>query len=246
MRLDRYLSNAGFGSRTEVKLMIRHGRVILDGVICRDPQTTVDENGSTEVSLDGTPVFLQRQVHVMLNKPIGVITALEDPRHPTIAGLIPDRFRAAGLFPVGRLDIDATGLLLLTNDGTLCHRLASPRWQVWKTYQVTVEGKSFDETDINRFESGIQLADGMICRPARLEINSPQQALLTIHEGKFHQVKRMMLSTGRRVVDLHRISLGPLVLDTKLAPGECRELTVAEISSLYKLVEMDGMLQPSD
>lgn len=239
MRLDRYLANAGLGTRTEVKTMIRQGRVHLHGEVCRDPQTAVDENEISAVSLNGKPVNLKQQVHMMLYKPAGVITALEDARHPTIAGLIPTRYRSAGLFPVGRLDRDATGLLLLTNDGTLGHRLASPRWQVWKTYRVTTEGQPFDSADIARFEAGIKLADGMICRSARLEILSETQALLTIHEGKFHQVKRMMLATGRRVTRLHRQSVGPVVLDSRLAPGESRELTDEEITLLYEWVKLN-------
>ena len=238
MRLDRYLANAGTGSRTEVKAMIRRGRVRLGGEICLDPQTDVPEAETGLVSLDDQPIVLKKQVHLMMHKPAGVITALDDPRHPTIAGLIPAQYRAAGLFPVGRLDIDVTGLLLLTNDGTLCHRLASPRWEVWKTYDVTVEGTPFAAADIELFRSGIRLADGMVCRQAKLLLLDAQRAHLTIHEGKYHQVKRMMLATGRRVVRLQRQSLGPLEFDRRLLPGECRELTEKEAVSLYKLVEL--------
>jgi len=238
MRLDRYLANSGFGSRTEVKEMIRQGLVRIDGQVCRDAGQSVADDGSTAVSLNEQPIILKKQIHLMMNKPAGLITAMDDPRHRTIAELIPARYKSAGLFPVGRLDIDATGLLLLTNDGTLCHRLASPRWEVWKTYAVTVQGKPFDESDILRFAAGLVLADGLQCRPAQLVVHEPQKALLTIHEGKFHQVKRMMLATGRRVTSLHRISAGPLQLDQKLAPGECRELTADETAELYKLVEM--------
>jgi 16S rRNA pseudouridine516 synthase len=238
MRIDRYLANAGQGSRTEVKELIRRGRVSVGGDVCRDPGLAVPDDGSALISLDGRPIMLARQVHLMMNKPAGYITAMDDPRHQTIAELIPPLYRSAGLFPIGRLDKDATGLLLLTNDGTLCHRLASPRWQVWKTYAVTVQGRSFAESEIERFAAGLQLADGQKCRPARLEILGGQEALLTIHEGKYHQVKRMMLSTGRNVTRLHRCSIGPLVLDEKLAPGECRELSHAETAGLYDLVEM--------
>ena len=176
MRLDRYLANAGHGSRTEVKEIIRRGQVSIDGEVCRDAGLSVPDDGSRLISLDGRPVSLKKQVHLMMHKPAGVITALEDPRHHTIAGLIPLRYRSAGLFPVGRLDIDATGLLLLTNDGTLCHRLASPRWEVWKTYVITANGKIFDTSEISQFADGLQLADGQKCRPARLEILGPQQA----------------------------------------------------------------------
>ncbi|HAL74280.1 MAG TPA: 16S rRNA pseudouridine(516) synthase [Clostridiales bacterium] len=238
MRLDRYLANAGFGSRTEVKEMIRQGLVRIDGQVCRDAGQSVSEDGSSSISLNELPILLKKQIHLMMNKPAGLITAMDDPRHRTIAELIPPRFKSAGLFPVGRLDIDATGLLLLTNDGTLCHRLASPRWEVWKTYAVTIQGKVFEQSDILQFEAGLELADGLKCRPAQLTVQEPQKALLTIHEGKFHQVKRMMLATGRRVTSLRRIRIGPLLLDQKLAPGECRELTAAEAAELYHLVEL--------
>lgn len=239
MRLDRYLANSGYGSRSEVKEMIHQGLVRVDGAVCRDSGWSVRDDGSQHILLDNQTVVLKLQVHLMMHKPAGVITAMEDPRHQTIADLIPERLRSAGLFPIGRLDRDATGLLLLTNDGTLCHRLASPRWEVWKTYSVAVEGKAFDASEIAEFEKGLILADGQHCRSAQLVIEGPHQALLTIHEGKYHQVKKMMLATGRRVTALHRQSIGPLSLDENLAAGECRELSEAEMTSLYNLVELE-------
>ncbi len=240
MRLDRYLANAGHGSRTEVKEMIRRGQVSVDNSVCKDAGLAVHDDGSQRICVDEQTVILKKQILLMLHKPAGFITALDDPRHRTIAELIPPRFRSAGLFPVGRLDIDATGILLLTNDGTLCHRLASPRWEVWKSYHLTVVGKAFDPAEIPQFAAGLVLADGQRCRPAKLDIIGPQEALLTIHEGKFHQVKRMMLATGRRVITLHRQSIGPLALDDQLAPGECRELTAEEAAALYRLVALTG------
>jgi len=238
MRLDRYLANSGHGSRTEAKEIIRQGLVAVDDIVIRDSGFAVRDDGSQRISIRGQSAVLQRQVHLMLHKPAGLITALEDPRHRTIAELIPVQWRSAGLFPVGRLDRDATGLLLLTNDGILCHRLASPRWEVWKTYAVTVEGRPFADEEKSAFATGLQLADGLLCRPAALDILGPTEALLTIHEGKYHQVKRMMLATGRRVTKLHRLTVGPLRLDEKLAPGESRELTDDEIRSLYEIVEL--------
>ncbi len=198
----------------------------------------VDEKGEHGISIDHQVIRQRRWLHLMLYKPAGLITALEDPKHRTIAELIPPQYRFSGLFPVGRLDRDATGLLILTNDGTLCHRLASPRWQVWKTYQVAIDGRPFDADDQLTFAAGLVLPDGQHCRPAELVIQDPQHALLTIHEGKYHQVKRMMLGTGRQVTALHRLSVGSLVLDENLAPGECRELTLAEESLLYELVKL--------
>lgn len=238
MRLDRYLANAGAGSRSDVRRLIRGGHVRVAGQVTRDAACTVAEGATAAVEIDGRPIVRHAYIHLMLNKPEGLLTALDDRRYPTIAGLIPTHLLAAGLFPVGRLDRDATGLLILTSDGTLGHRLASPRWAVWKTYAVTVEGSPFGDADPAVFTDGVRLADGQVCRPARLEISAPNQALLSIHEGKFHQVKKMMLATGRRVTALHRIRVGTLTLDEKLAPGESRELTGSEIGDLYRLVEL--------
>jgi 16S rRNA pseudouridine516 synthase len=238
MRLDRYLAESGHGTRSEVKELIRKGTVQVNGQVVRDSSLQVAEDGSASVLVHNRPVCHQHHVHLMMHKPEGIITALEDQHLPTIASLIPAQYRHAGLFPVGRLDRDATGLLILTNDGTLGHRLASPRWQVWKTYLVDLDGIPFDEQDPGRFLTGIVLADGQVCRPARLTVTGSQSALLSIHEGKFHQVKKMMLATGRRVTRLHRCEIGPLRLDPHLLPGQCRELTPAEIHSLYELVEL--------
>jgi 16S rRNA pseudouridine516 synthase len=236
MRLDRYLANAGLGSRSDVKELVREGLIAVDGKIICDSGYIIFEEKHPLILCDGSPVVLQHDVHLMLNKPAGLITAMEDPRIPTVAGLFPARYISAGIFPVGRLDRDATGLLLMTTDGTLGFRLASPRWQIWKTYAVTADGSEFNETDRRRFAEGLALAGGIPCRPAFLEITSPLQALLSIHEGKYHQVKRMMQSTGRKVTALHRLSLGPLKLDEKLAPGEYRELDEKEIHALYEAV----------
>lgn len=240
MRIDRCLANSGFGSRNEVRELIRKGLVTLAGAVVRDPGTAVGDNQRRLVQVAGEPARLRQQVHLMLNKPAGLITALEDPRQRTIAELIPGNWLSVGLFPVGRLDIDTTGLLLLTNDGTLGHRLANPRWEVWKTYAVTAEGQAFQSADIGQFAAGIRLADGSICRPGHLEIQSGHVALLTIHEGKFHQVKRMMLATGRQVTALQRLTIGPLQLDGKLAPGQWRLLSDEETTALYELVDLEN------
>ncbi len=236
MRLDRCLANSGYGSRQEIKKVIRLGLVQVNGTIIQDSGFAVDDGLRDNIVIDGKPARLRRHIHLMMNKPAGLITAMDDPRLPTIADLIPPELRQTGLFPVGRLDRDATGLLLLTNDGTLGHRLASPRWEVWKTYRVAVEGCPFTDQDPAVFAAGLVLPDGQVCRPAKLDILEPFLALLTIHEGKYHQVKRMMLGTGRKVVALHRLSVGSLVLDEKIAPGEIRELTEQEQKMLYELV----------
>ncbi|MEA4889707.1 MAG: pseudouridine synthase [Clostridiaceae bacterium] len=236
MRLDRCLANSGYGSRQEIKKAIRLGLVQVNGETIQDSGFAVDDHLQDNIVIDGKPACLRRHIHLMMNKPAGLITAMDDPRLPTIAGLIPAGLRHTGLFPVGRLDRDATGLLLLTNDGTLGHRLASPRWEVWKTYRVTVEGCPFTDQDPAAFAAGLILPDGQVCRPAKLDILGSFEAQLTIHEGKYHQVKRMMLGTGRKVVTLHRQSIGSLILDEKIAPGEVRELTEQEQKALYELV----------
>jgi len=236
MRLDRCLANSGYGSRQEIKKAIRLGLVQVNGETVQDCGFSVDDHLQDNIVIDGKPARLRRHIHLMMNKPAGLITAMDDPRLPTIADLIPAELRQTGLFPVGRLDRDATGLLLLTNDGTLGHRLASPRWEVWKTYRVTVEGCPFTDQDPAVFAAGLILPDGQVCRPAKLDILGSSEAQLTIHEGKYHQVKRMMLGTGRKGVSLHRQSIGSLILDEKIAPGEVRELTEQEQKALYELV----------
>lgn len=242
MRIDRCLANSGFGSRTEVKELIRLGLVTLDGVIVHDPGLPVPDSLRQRISVAGTPARIRHYVHLMLHKPAGLITALDDPRQRTIAELIPANWLHTGVFPVGRLDIDTTGLLILTNDGTLGHRLANPRWEVWKTYALTTTGRPFEAADVTLLAQGLQLADGLVCQPARLEISDAHNARLTIHEGKFHQVKRMMLATGRTVTSLQRLSIGPVELDETLAPGQWRELTDTEIAGLYRIVD----LEPAD
>lgn len=239
MRLDRCLANAGFGSRTEVKELIRRGLVTVAGQVVRDAGFDIHDDLARTVTVSGESVLVRRHIHLMLHKPAGLVTALEDRHLRTIAELVPAQLWQRGLFPVGRLDRDTTGLLILTTDGTLGHRLASPRWEIWKTYEVTIDGAPFDDNDIAAFAAGLNLQDGLVCLPAKLEPHGNYQADLTIHEGKFHQVKRMMLSTGRTVTALHRRSLGSLVLDPLLAPGAWRELTEAEIAGLYDMVELE-------
>jgi 16S rRNA pseudouridine516 synthase len=239
MRLDRCLANSGYGSRSEVKNLIKRGGVCLAGQVVSDPGFEIEKNDFANVLVEGKAAQLHQNIHLMLNKPEGLITALADKKLPTIAEIIPKRWQNVGLFPVGRLDRDTTGLLLLTNDGTLGHRLTNPRWEIWKTYETVTRGKAFCAEDIQMFEQGLELPDGMHCQPAKLEIISENEARLIIQEGKYHQVKRMMLGTGRRVVKLHRSRIGPLFLDQDLLPGESRLLTQDEISSLYQSVELE-------
>jgi 16S rRNA pseudouridine516 synthase len=240
MRLDKALSNSGYGTRSEMRGLVRSGRVRVDGIVIRNPGAILPECAERRIVVDGVAARFHKHIHLMLHKPAGTITAMDDPKHPTVADLIPQNLATRGLAPVGRLDVDTTGLLVLTNDGTLGHRLANPKWHVDKVYHVWTEGgEPFAEPDAEHFTDGIVLEDGTRCLPADLVVVGPSEALLTLREGKFHQVKLMMLATGRTVVRLHRESMGPLVLDTALAPGECRELTEEEATLLYKAASLE-------
>ncbi len=226
-RLDRVLSAAGYGRR-EAKGLIAQGRVQVDGAVVTRAEAKCPQDAVVRV--DGAA--LERgSIYLMLHKPAGVVSATQDDRERTVLDLLPQDLRRRGLFPVGRLDKDATGLLLLTDDGALAHRLLSPRKHVDKTYLVTVAG-ALEEADRAALAAGLVLGDGLRCLPARLEIAGPSAGLLTIQEGKFHQVKRMMACLGKPVTSLKRVSMGPLTLDEGLEPGQWRPLTPAELSIL--------------
>lgn len=249
MRLDKYLADMGAGTRSEIKKEIKAGHVTVDGVLIRDPgfnRVTADSS----VELNGIPVSYEEYVYYMLNKPAGVISASEDPREDTVVDLINERKRK-DLFPCGRLDRDTEGLLLITNDGGLTHRLLSPKHHVDKTYYARVLGEVTEE-DALMFSEGLVLPDGLECMPADLVIidqadfeddNSAAdysdtivtEVLITIREGKFHQVKRMFEAIGGKVIYLKRLTMGPLTLDEALEPGEYRRLTDAELDSLRRL-----------
>lgn len=236
MRLDKYLADMGVGTRSELKKDIRKGNVSVDGEIVKDPGCSVSP--SSRVIYKGTAVGYDEFEYYMLNKPSGVISASEDSRESTVIDLI-DEQKRRDLFPVGRLDRDTEGLLLITNDGALAHRLLSPKHHVDKTYYVEVSGILTD-SDVELFSEGLVLTDGLECLPADLKILSASEdeyiseAEITIREGKFHQVKRMFSSVGSEVLYLKRLSMGPLTLDPELAPGEYRRLTPEEISSLKR------------
>ena len=229
-RLDKILSSAGAGSRKELRAAIRAGRVRVDGTVCCDESAKFDEQAA-EITLDGEAVELLRPALILLNKPAGYLTAADDPRQRTVMELIPERYRKFGVMPVGRLDKDTEGLLLLTNDGQLAHRLLSPKSHVDKVYYARVDG-ALEPGDIAAFAAGMTLGDGLECLPAGLEILSPTKALVTLREGKFHQVKRMLAARGKPVLYLKRLSMGRLRLDPALAPGAWRMLTEEERSAL--------------
>ncbi len=231
LRLDRYLVTLGVGSRSQVQKMIRSGGVKVDGAAVTDPGKQVDER-TAQLTVMGKPLDGRLTRHVMLHKPAGLLTAARDKKQPTVMDLLPDVYGAIGCMPVGRLDKDTTGLLFLTTDGELNHRLLSPNRHVDKTYRAEVDGP-LDESHISAFAQGLHLSD-FDAQPADLQIVAPQIGLLTIHEGKFHQVKRMFHTVGREVTALHRLTFGSLTLDASLEPGQWRELTDDELSALYE------------
>ena len=234
MRLDKYLSDMGAGTRSELKKEIRKSGVTVDGVIVKDPGFSVCS--SSHVVFRGSVVAYEEFVYYMLNKPAGIISASEDELEPTVVDLISEPKRR-DLFPVGRLDRDTEGLLLITNDGALSHRLLSPKHHVDKVYYARVSG-ILSDSDVELFRDGLVLTDGLECLPADLKVLSVSEeeyiseAEITVREGKFHQVKRIFGSVGAEVIYLKRLSMGPLTLDPGLAPGEYRRLTPEELVSL--------------
>lgn len=256
MRLDKFLSEMGAGTRRELKQIIRKGGVTVDGQVMKDPGMAVTEK--SVVTFMGEPVSYSEFEYYMMNKPYGVITATEDPRQKTVMDLMEGR-RRKDLFPVGRLDKDTVGLLLITNDGVLNHELLSPAKHVDKTYFVKLDG-TVDENDVRAFEKGVRIDDEFKALPAVLHIlnvrkkateedisdyersNAPESDLshgisevtVTIREGKYHQVKKMFHAVGKEVIYLKRISMGPLQLDESLAEGEYRKLTAEEVALLKR------------
>ena len=237
MRLDRWLAALAVGSRSEVKQLIRGGQAAVDGRIVRDPALSF-ETETASLTLDGKPVDGRVFRHVMLYKPAGVLTAARDPKQTTVMDLLPPVFRGIGCMPVGRLDKDTTGLLLLTCDGELNHRLLSPARHVVKKYRALVEG-TLGEEEVRRFSEGIDLGD-FTAKPAELTLLGPSLAEAAITEGKFHQVRRMFAATGHEVLSLHRYAFGPLLLGPDLQEGKWRELTAEETDALYAAAGMKG------
>lgn len=235
IRLDKYLADMGCGTRQEVKKLIRSGQVSVDGAVVKKPETKVEQT-LQEVCLNGEKVGYESFEYYMLNKPAGVISATEDKSCQTVVDLIKEKKRK-DLFPVGRLDKDTEGLLLITNDGELAHRLLSPKKHVDKCYFSRVSGK-VTEDDVRSFENGVNigsLEQPEITMPGKLEIitsDEISQIRLTIQEGKFHQVKRMFQAVGKEVIYLKRLRMGTLVLDENLSIGEYRPLTKEELEKL--------------
>ena len=229
-RLDKVIANRGAASRREVKTLVRQGRVLVDGIPAAAADMKVDAAAAV-ITVDGVALESERHVYLLLHKPAGVLTATEDKRQPTVLDLIPQEMRRRDLAPVGRLDKDTEGLLLLTDDGELTHRLLSPKYHVDKVYYARVEGVP-DAADAAAFAEGLLLGDGLQCLPAKLEPLGGGECLVTLREGKFHQVKRMLASRGKPVQYLKRLSMGPLRLEPELAAGQCRLLTEEELFAL--------------
>ncbi len=224
-RLDKYLCDCGVGSRSQVKLILKAGRVTVQGVPCRDGSMKLSPGA--EVCLDGTPVGKKGRVVVMLNKPSGYVTARTDETQKTVMELLPEEMKKWDLHPIGRLDKETEGLLLFTNDGDLLHRLISPKSGVEKVYYARHEGMAGAE-DVAAFSLGLTLRDGTKCLPAKLRPIGPGESEITVQEGKYHQVRRMMAARGLHVTYLERRSEGKITLG-QLARGEVRELTEEEL-----------------
>lgn len=235
MRLDKFLVESGLGSRSQVKQLLKKGQVWVNGTAVTSAKTQIDER-SDQIVVDGQTLVYEKYVYYLLNKPKGVISATEDDRHKTVLDLLDDTARQKEVFPVGRLDVDTHGLLLLTNNGQLSHAMLSPKRHVAKVYQAQVAGL-MDQADVERFAQGIELKD-FTCQPAQLEIIERDEGAktslvrITLSEGKFHQVKRMVLACGKEVTDLQRLFMGPLQLDPSLELGQWRRLTEEEMQSL--------------
>lgn len=235
MRLDKYLCETGFGTRSQVKDLLKKGQVMVNGEVVKKPELKINET-TDQILCQGKKASYQKNIYLMLHKPAGVVSATEDNREKTVLDLVRPEDRKNGLFPVGRLDKDTEGLLLLTDDGELAHRLLSPKKHVDKTYYAKIDGQVTKE-HIEQFREGLDIGDEKKTLPAVLTIllSGPVSEIeITIHEGRFHQIKRMFEAVGCKVTYLKRLSMGSLVLDETLPLGEYRSLTEAELEGLTK------------
>ena len=245
MRLDKFLANSGIGTRKEVKEILKNKKISVNDVFVKDGKIHIDE-AKDVVKYENKIISYKPFVYIMMNKPAGVISATEDNHHKTVIDLLNNEYRTYDIFPVGRLDIDTEGLLLLTNDGILSHNLLSPKKHVNKKYYVKI-ANSLSENDVKALENGIELEENFVTKKAKVEIisndsenkniengNEKNENLvyITISEGKFHQVKRMFKAVGNEVFYLKRVKMGNLLLDEKLELGEYRELTEKELKNL--------------
>ena len=235
MRLDKYLCETGFGTRSQVKDLLKKGQVMVNGEVVKKPELKINET-TDQILCQGKKASYQKNIYLMLHKPAGVVSATEDNREKTVLDLVRPEDRKNDLFPVGRLDKDTEGLLLLTDDGELAHRLLSPKKHVDKTYYAKIDGQVTEE-HVKQFREGLDIGDEKKTLPAVLTIllSGPVSEIeVTIHEGRFHQIKRMFEAVGCKVTYLKRLSMGSLVLDETLPPEEYRPLTEAELEGLTK------------
>ena len=230
-RMDKLLASTGLWSRKEVKELVRRGRVQVNGAVLVRVEDKADPD-QDEIRVDGEVVDCSPYVYIMMNKPEGLLSATTDKKQKTVLDLLPEHLRRRGLFPVGRLDKDTVGFILLTDDGPMGHELLSPKKHVDKVYYARVDGR-IDETDVAALTQGLVLEDGLHCLPADLApVGDASECRITLREGKYHQVKRMLAARGKPVTFLKRLSMGPLTLDEGLLPGEWRFLTREELLAL--------------
>lgn len=235
LRLDKYLADMNIGTRSEIKTWIRKGRVVVGNAPCKRPEEKVDIHDD-EITFDGQRIIYEEYIYIMLNKPAGVVSATSDKRDKTVIDIIAS-VKRKDLFPVGRLDKDTEGFLILTNDGNLAHKLLSPKKEVDKVYFAKINGR-VNADDVAAFLSGISIGEDKPCLPAKLDIlvsDVVSEINLTICEGKYHQVKRMFEAVGKEVIYLKRTSMGGLPLDPLLKPGDFRRLTIDEVKYLKNI-----------
>ena len=231
MRIDKYIAGCGYASRKDVKKLIKQGLVFIDGEVCKKPEEQTDENSIVEV--DGERLIYREFVYLMLNKPQGCVSAVYDKKYPVVTEFVPEEYAHFEVYPVGRLDIDTEGLLILTNDGQFAHEMTSPKKDVYKRYFALLD-KPMEEKDVEIFAGGMEFKE-FTAKSAKLEITeNPNEVYIEIAEGKFHQVKRMCERVGKTVTYLKRVAIGNLKLDKSLEKGEVRELTKDELDMLYK------------
>lgn len=230
-RIDKIIASNGYLSRKDVKRAAQNRRITLNGKVIRDCSTKASQNDT--LCIDGKQVHYVKFIYLMLNKPKGYVCSTDDPKSPTVLDLLPEEYKRAELFSIGRLDKNTTGLVILTNDGKLCHDLLSPTKHVEKTYIASLKNP-FDESYIKSFADGITLEDGYVCKPAKIISYDDNICTLSISEGKFHQIKRMFESVDNKVMDLERISIGSIELDKALKQADFRPLTAEEIKTLGK------------
>ncbi len=232
-RIDKIIASQGLYSRSDVKSLISKKRVTVDGQIVKSSSIKADAEKS-EICIDGVPITVKKNVYIMLNKPQGYVSATEDRDHQTVLELMPEELSGRNLFPAGRLDRDTTGLMIITDDGVLAHNILAPKKHVQKIYHVELDIPVTEEMK-EGFAAGVELNDG-ICKASDLEITGEKSALVTLKEGRYHQIKRMFGCYGAKVVVLHRLAMGNLYLPDDLKVGECRELTDEELKQLQQLV----------